>query len=252
MPSMSSIASLLFDAHQLVHDQWPAAPVDAVRFGIRCHAVEPRVIDISLGISSAMLVWPGDPSVEVTPSSRIARGDHANVSTMRLGSHTGTHVDPPFHFIEGARTIDQISPDVLVGPAVVVDLRAVERTIEPADLVAAGLPEGVERVLFKTRNSAMWADDRATFPDEYVALSPEGARWLVARGVCLVGTDFLSIEQRGAPGHPTHMALLDAGVVIVEGLDLSRVEPGAYTLACLPLKIVGGDGAPARAILMRP
>ncbi|MFA5890370.1 MAG: cyclase family protein [Actinomycetota bacterium] len=207
------------------------------------------VFDISLGIEPGMMVWPGDPLVVVEETSRMARGDLANVSTLRLGTHTGTHVDPPCHFIDGAVTVDEIPPDVLVGPAVVLDLRAVAGEITPQDLCA--LPDGAERVLFRTCNSDLWARGARAFPEDYVSLGLEGARWLAARGVRLVGTDFLSIEQRGAPGHPVHVALLEAGVVIVEGLDLHAVDPGDYTFMCLPLKVSGGDGAPARALLSR-
>lgn len=209
-----------------------------------------RVIDVSLGVSPEMLTWPGDPAVEVEPAKRLARGDSSNVSELRLGSHTGTHVDPPFHFIDGGPGVDALALDVLVGPAVVVDMRDVEETIGPKEV--ARVPAGAERVLFRTRNSDLWTRGRAAFPDGYVALSPEGARALADRGARLVGTDFLSIERRGSKGHPTHVTLLEAGVVIVEGLDLSAVEPGEYTLACLPLKVVGGDGAPARAVLIAP
>lgn len=207
------------------------------------------VFDVSLAVGPDMMVWPGDPPVVVQEASRIARGDPANVSTLRLGTHTGTHVDPPCHFIDGAATVDEIPPDVFVGPAVVLDLGAVDREIVPRDLVA--LPEGTERVLFRTRNSDLWARGERKFPDDYVALGLEGARWLVSRGVRLVGTDFLSIEKRGAPGHPVHVALLEAGVVIVEGLDLHAVDPGDYTFTCLPLRILDGDGGPARALLAR-
>ncbi|MBI4728007.1 MAG: cyclase family protein [Acidobacteria bacterium] len=197
-----------------------------------------------------MMVWPNDPPVSVEPAHRIARGDVANVSLLRLGSHTGTHVDPPCHFIEGAPAVDAIPLDALVGPAVVADLRGVSGAIGPEDLERLALPEGTERLLFRTDNSEIWGRRPARFPDSYVALSPEGARWVLARGIRLVGTDFLSIERAGAPGHPVHVALLSAGIVILEGLDLSGVEPGSYTLLCLPLKVAGGDGAPARAVLM--
>jgi arylformamidase len=209
-----------------------------------------RIIDISLGISPAMILWPGDPPVAVEPRSRLASGDHANVSELRLGSHTGTHVDPPFHFIDGAPTVDALALDALVGPCVVADLRGVERDVGPTELDEARIPDAAERVLLRTRNSELWARGEVSFPDDYVAVTPEGARWLASHDLLLVGTDFLSIERRGAPGHPTHVVLLQSGVVIVEGLDLSAVEPGSYTLACLPLKVVGGDGAPARAVLI--
>ena len=207
------------------------------------------LIDVSLGVGPEMLTWPGDPAVELEPSKRIAKGDPANVSELRLGTHTGTHVDPPFHFIDGAATADQIDLDALDGPAYVADLRDAGPQITPSELDALKIPDGTERVLFRTPNSALWSEQPVRFPDSYTALTPEGARWCVERGMRLVGTDFLSIEQKGAPGHPTHVTLLKAGVIILEGLDLSRVEPGAYGLTVLPLKILGGDGAPARAIV---
>lgn len=213
-----------------------------------------RIIDISLPVHPGMLVWPGDPPVEVRPVSEIAKGDAANVSELRLGSHTGTHVDPPRHFLEGGAGVDELSLDSLVGPALVVDLTGAAGPLGPDELDALEVPSGTERLLLKTSNSALWdrrpAPGAAAFPDRYVALSPEGAAWVVGRRLRLLGTDFLSIERRGAPGHPTHVTLLSAGVVVVEGLDLSRVSPGAYTFVCLPLRLVGGDGAPARAVLL--
>jgi arylformamidase len=207
------------------------------------------IFDVSLGIGPSMLTWPGDPAVEVDPAKRLSKGDPANVSELRLGSHTGTHVDPPFHFIDGAPGVDALDLNVLVGPALVVDLRDAGESIGPAELDALDLPAGTERILFRTKNSELWKKPHVEFPDSYTALSPEGAAWCVERGLKLVGTDFLSIEARGASGHPTHVTLLRAGVIIVEGLDLSEIGPGAYKFSCTPLKIVGGDGAPARAIL---
>lgn len=207
------------------------------------------IFDVSLGIGPDMLTWPGDPPVEVDPAKRIAKGDSSNVSELRLGTHTGTHVDPPFHFVDGGATAEALDLTVLVGPALVADLRHAGPAITPADLDALDIPDGTLRILFKTPNSELWRETPVRFPDSYTALTPEGARWCVDRGIRLVGIDFLSIERRGEPGHPTHVALLKAGVIILEGLDLSVVDPGAYDLAVLPLKILGGDGAPARAIL---
>lgn len=210
-----------------------------------------RIIDVSLGIGPDMLTWPGDPGAEVVPAARLARGDPANVSELRLGSHTGTHVDPPAHFIEGGGTIEALPLDVLVGPAVVADLRRAE-AVGPAELDALELPAGTERLLCRTRNSELWSRGRVEFPEDYVAITPEGARWLVERGLRLVGVDFLSVERDGPPDFPVHRTLLARGVVIVEGLDLSTVDPGSYTLVCAPLKVLGGDGAPARALLIEP
>jgi arylformamidase len=213
-------------------------------------AVE-RIVDISLGISGDLLTWPGDPGISVERTSQISEGDSANVSLLRLGTHTGTHVDPPLHFVEGADPIDRVSLEVLVGEAVVADLTSAD-VIGLAELEGLSLPEPTERLLFKTRNSELWTGDRVSFPDDYVALTPEGSRWIVERGLRLVGVDFLSVERDGPPDFPVHHTLLGGGTIIVEGLDLSGVEPGTYTLCCLPLRILGGDGGPARAILLPP
>jgi arylformamidase len=212
-------------------------------------AVE-RIVDISLGISEGLLTWPGDPAISVERTSRISAGDPANVSLLQLGTHTGTHVDPPAHFIEGADPIDRVPLDVLVGEALVGDLTAAD-AIGPAELEALSLPVGIERLLCKTRNSLLWSRDHIPFPEEYVAVTPEGARWIVDRGLRLIGVDFLSVEKDGPPDFPVHHVLLRGGTIIVEGLDLSGVEPGSYRLTCLPLRILGGDGGPARAVLTR-
>jgi arylformamidase len=211
-----------------------------------------RIVDISLRIDASMLVWPGDPPVSVTRTSSIEGGDEANVSELRCGTHTGTHVDPPLHFLDGGAPAHALPLDVLVGPAVVADLRHVATQITVANLDALDLAPDVTRLLLRTRNSDLWRAPSPTFPDTYVALSVDAATWIVDRGIRLVGTDFLSIEARGAAGHPVHHTLLRAGVVIVEGLDLGDATPGATTLVCLPLKISDGDGAPARAILLEP
>lgn len=133
----------------------------------------------------------------------------------------------------------------------VADLRGVE-AIGPAELDALDLAGGTERLLCRTDNSDRWAPAGAEFPDDYVAITPDGARWIAERGLRLVGVDFLSVERDGPPDFPVHRTLLGAGVIVVEGLDLSKVEPGPYTLVCAPLKVIGGDGAPARAFLIEP
>ena len=209
-----------------------------------------RVIDVSLRVGPALLVWPGNPGVMITPASRISRGDSSNVSEIRLGSHTGTHVDPPSHFLDDGATAEDLPLDVMLGDATVADLRGVAGPIGPAELAGLSLGTEVTRLLLRTDNSALWATGPHAFPEEYVSVSADGAHWLVEHGIRLIGIDFLSIEARGVPGHPTHRTLLEAGVVILEGLDLSGVEAGVYTLVCAPLKIAGGDGAPARAVLL--
>ena len=146
--------------------------------------------------------------------------------------------------------MDELALDVLVGPATVVDLTGRPGPIDPADLEAAGVAAGTERVLLRTDNSSLWRARPPVLPESYVSLSPAGAEWLVERGTRLVGADFLSVESPAGDGYPVHRCLLGAGVVLVEGLDLSGAPAGRYLLACLPLKVVGGDGAPARAVLM--
>lgn len=211
-----------------------------------------RIIDISLPIAADMLTWPGDPPAVVERRKHLAE-DGSNVSELRIGTHTGTHVDPPLHFIEGADGIDRVPLDALYGPAVVIHLPDAAGPLGPADLEAASVPGDAERLLIKTSNSDLWRRPPPTeFPETYACLSPEGARWVVERGLRLVGVDFLSVEQRGAKGHPVHVELLSNGVVILEGLDLGSVEAGSYVLACLPLKVRDGDGGPARAALIEP
>lgn len=182
-----------------------------------------------------MAVWPGDPPVLVEPLSRVEAGDVAAVSRLALGTHTGTHVDPPAHFLAGGATVDQLPLDVLVGPAVVADLTG-GGPIDAARLEALGLADGTVRLLLKTSATEG-------------LLTPDGAAWLVERGVRLVGADTLSIEP-ATDNYPVHRCLLGAGVIIVEGLDLTAAAPGRYQLVCLPLRIAGGDGAPARAVLL--
>jgi arylformamidase len=218
--------------------------------GLGILAVVRRILDISLGLGPDTLIWPDNPPLRVIPASRVSRGDASNVSDIRLGSHTGTHIDPPAHFDEHGLSVDRVPLDVLMGPAVVADLTSVEGRIEPMHLDAINLPEGTTRLLLKTPNSSLWQEPPRPFTSDYVSVSPAGAGWIVERGIRLVGVDFLSVEPFRAEGRPTHRRLLDADVVIVEGLDLSGVEPGGYWLACLPLRLIGGDGGPARAVLI--
>lgn len=206
-----------------------------------------KIYDVTVTLRPGMPTWPGEPGPEIAPLRQISQGDGANVSLLRLGAHTGTHVDAPLHFIAGGAPVEDLPLEALVGRGRVVEIR------EPGPITASTLEQlhlspKTPRLLFKTQNGRLW--EEATFSREFVALSPEAARWLVERQIRLVGIDYLSIEPFGSPGHPTHLTLLKAGVVVVEGLDLRHVPPGEYLIACLPLKIRGGDGAPARVALI--
>lgn len=209
----------------------------------------PRIIDITVPVGPGMLTYPGDPVVSVERISDMADGDVSNLSIISMSTHAGTHVDPPIHFVADGVTIDRVPLDTLIGPAHLIDMRGIA-TIGPRELENAELPANTERMLFLTDWSARWAEVSPAFPDVYTALSPDGARWLVNRGVRLVGTDFISIEGTEDPTFPVHRTLLGANVAIVEGLDLREAVPGPYTLWCLPLKIRDGNGGPARAVLV--
>jgi arylformamidase len=203
-------------------------------------------IDVSVPVRTGMIVYDGDPPVRIERVMEIARGDLANLSGMEMGAHTGTHVDAPLHFVEGGAGADRLPLDALVGPAVVADARAATSDIDAAALAALEIPPGTERLLLRTRNGDLWARDE--FTRDYVGVADDAARELVAMGVGLLGIDYLSIAPSADPA-PTHRVLLEAGVVIVEGLDLRAVAPGRYDLVCLPLRLEGADGAPARALL---
>ncbi len=209
-----------------------------------------KIYDISVPIFEGMPVFPGDSGVQIKPFHQISQGDTANLSELRLGSHAGTHVDAPLHFVEGGKSVDQLPLEVLVGEARVLDLTGVEGQVAPEDLKAAGIG-AVTRVLLKTGNSQrLWR--QPGFCKEYVSLSNDAADFLVASGVRLIGVDYLSVERFHPDVHHVHEVLLGASVVVLEGVDLGGVPAGDYQLACLPLKIRGGDGAPARAVLIEP
>jgi len=188
-----------------------------------------RIIDVSVPLGPDLPVWPGDPPVEIRPVSSV-ESDGVAVSEIRMSSHAGTHLDAPAHFVAGAATVDQLPLDALVGPATVVDAAA----------GLADIPDGCDRLLLRTGGRG--------------GLTPADAGRLIDAGVRLVAIDAPSVEPSMASedlaGHPVHRALLEAGVVIVEGLDLTEAAPGEYTLLCLPLRIAGGDGAPARVLLV--
>lgn len=203
-----------------------------------------QIHDITMPLSAELPAYPGDTPVEISPLTSIAAGDAANVSRMQLCTHSGTHIDPPRHFSETGQTVDQIPLGLLVGKAKVVEITGASeigrRELEHLPI------HGVERLLLKTGNSALWKEKG--FVENFAALTAEGARFLVETGVKLVGIDYLSIEKVDGTGD-VHRTLLDKGVVILEGLNLADVVPGNYELICLPLKVKDGDGAPVRAIL---
>jgi arylformamidase len=201
-----------------------------------------QIIDISMPLGPETPVYPGDPPVEVARVRSLREGGDCNLSRITMSAHAGTHVDAPAHFIDGGAGIDEVPLDALVGEAHVIDLTAARGDID-ARTLAAVLPEGAERVLLKTRAAASAGDGG-------IALLPDGARLLAERRVRLAGIDALSIAAAEATAD-VHRALLAAGVVILEGLDLAHVGPGAYELLCLPLRLAGCDGAPARAVLVR-
>jgi arylformamidase len=212
------------------------------------------IYDISVRVAPGETpIYPGDPGIELASWNAISRGDPANVTLIKFGAHTGTHVDAPAHFIEGAGVVASLPLEALLGEALVVEIPADAAAVEEHHVNTDALG-GATRVLFKTRNSAFWEEPRGRFREDFTYVTPGAARALVAAGVRLVGIDYLSVERFGSEDFGTHVTLLSAGVVIVEGLDLRAVAPGLYDLACLPLKLAAGsgDGAPARAVLRTP
>jgi arylformamidase len=203
-----------------------------------------EILDISVPLEPSLVVYPGDPELSLVRVASISEGAAFNVSELTLGVHSGTHVDAPVHVADGAPGVEQLPLDVLVGHATVVDATAAEGMLTAALLERLELPADAVRLVFKTRNSKLWA--RAQFAADFVSLAEDAARALVDRGTLLVGIDYLSLGDEAV-----HRVLLGAGLVGLEGLDLREVEPGEYQLVCAPLRLVGADGAPARAFLLR-
>jgi arylformamidase len=203
-------------------------------------------LDISARVSPSMATFEGDPAVRFELVKSLATGDVCNLTRIDMGAHTGTHIDAPIHFVADGSSSEAISLDAAMGAAWVVDAREQRGPITADDLARLAIPHGETRILFRTPNSELWG--RPGFQTGFVGLDGSAAAALVDRGTLLVGIDYLSIAPFGDPT-PSHAALLSAGVVILEGLDLREVEPGPYELLCLPLLLVGSDGAPARALL---
>ncbi|MBA2493188.1 MAG: cyclase family protein [Acidobacteria bacterium] len=209
-----------------------------------------KIYDVSVPIGKQTPVYEGDPKVEIETANAIARGDAANVSRLCFGAHTATHIDAPNHFIEGTRKVDKLPLEVLIGKVRVVEIDKNAAAIESSHIENANL-KGVERVLFKTRNSEFWNDLGQDFRKDFTYIAPDAAQKLVESGAKLVGIDYLSVEKFGSEDFATHIILLKNQVIIIEGLDLREISAGDYELICLPLKIADGtgDGAPARTVL---
>jgi arylformamidase len=205
-------------------------------------------IDVTWPVFQGMVHWPGDPVFEASREKSIPAGDVCNLTRMSLSAHTGTHMDAPLHFIDGGEPMEAMPIDAVAGRARVIEIDD-PLAIGPDELAKHELKRG-EIVLFKTRNSHEYIQS-PTFVEDFVHISAAGAKHLVERGVKTVGVDYLSIGGFKTDGVECHRIILGAGIWVIEGLDLRKIEPGDYELVCLPLKLVGADGAPARAIMRR-
>lgn len=209
--------------------------------------------DISVPITSTMLVWPGDPQVAIRQLSKLNAGDEANVSQIRMSVHTGTHIDAPRHFLADGKTVTEILLDKLVGEALVVEMGEDVMTITKESLETHSQIKQMfmaSKILFKTRNAKFWPASDGVFREDYTGINPSGARFLAEMGLDLVGLDYLSVATFNKTAEP-HQIMLQKEIVLLEGVDLSSVTSGVYQLYCLPLPITDCEGAPARAILVK-
>ena len=204
-----------------------------------------KLIDVTVPLDANLPTYPGNTPFTIEPIKRMARGGSSNVSTLHLSAHAGTHVDAPRHFFDDGAGADALPLEIMLGRTRVVEISS-RAAIEADELAALDLSDDV-RILFKTWNSRLWGSSE--FHKDYIALTAAGAAHLIAHGIKVVGVDYLSVEQFKAPGAPAHRALLGGGAIVIEGLNLRDVEPGIYDMMCLPLRIVGADGAPARVLL---
>jgi len=203
-----------------------------------------RWVDVSRPLFEGMACWPGDPAVEISAISRISDGDVSNVSRLLLTTHTGTHVDAPYHFCPSGAPVDSLDTTLFFGPARVLEVKTAGSEILAGDLGKEGLPQ---RLLLKTRNSAFAGD--TAFHHNFASLSQEAAARIVAEGVQLVGIDYLSIAPVGEVCEVVHRILLESAVLVVEGLELGAVGAGECEFIVLPLAVRNGDGAPCRAFV---
>ena len=208
-----------------------------------------NIIDISIPLSEKTPVWEGAKGISVSHVAKIEEGSDFNVSRIELGVHAGTHIDAPFHVFENGNTVDQISLDALIGSVQVVEIPDGISVIDKNCLTNLNFRDGIERILLKTSNSIYWETDPFSFNKEYVAINSEGAKYLADMDLKLIGVDYFSVSSYDDLKQP-HLILLDRGIVLLENIDLRQVVPEMYKLICLPLKIIGTDGAPVRAVLI--
>ena len=206
-----------------------------------------KLIDVSVPLDQSLASYPNNLPFSLEAIKRIARGDSSNVSALHMSAHTGTHVDSPRHFYDDGTGTEALPLEMLIGRTRVIELRP-RGGITAEDLAGIDLSEDV-RLLIKTPNSKLWGDPE--FHKDYAGVTESGAKYLVEHGIKVVGVDYLSVEVFKTPGAPAHHVLLAAGTIVIEGLNLRDVEPGVYEMLCLPLKVVGSDGAPARVVLRR-
>lgn len=208
-----------------------------------------EIFDISLPLSSEMVIWPGSPGFHIEKIRSIEKGNPVNNSKIVCDVHSGTHIDAPLHHIQSGDSVEKLSIQDMVGPSVVADLSSVSQ-ITATDLERLNLPEDTQKLLLRTHNSEYWKKDSRRFRTDYVGLSKDAAEWLVKQNIRLVGIDYLSIQMY-FDSSETHQILLNAGVIILEGLNLGQIKAGQYELICLPLNIVGAEGSPARVVLRK-
>lgn len=205
-----------------------------------------KIFDVTVPLSPDTPQYPGDPDVIVEPKLQLCNGDQHNLFFYGFGSHSGTHIDAPFHFIDDGSKVHELPLELLIGRTRVIEF-ASGNQIDAESLEEHDLGD-VMRVLFKTRNSYLWHSGKG-FVKKYVHLTEDAAEYLVDSGIKVVGVDYLSVDKYPCDEFEVHRTLLQNGVLIIEGLDLREVEPGDYEMICLPLKIKDGDGAPARVVL---
>lgn len=207
-----------------------------------------KYVDVSVALSPNIITWPGSSSVRFRKVLDLQKGDIANDTDLHLNVHTGTHVDAPSHFIPGGKSVDQIPLEVMIGKAHVIEISECVNRITSDILSTLSIPESVERLLIRTRNSQLWQQPEHKFDAEFVAITADAAQWIVNRGIKLLGVDYLSIQ--GFYDKPIiHTTILGAEIVVIEGLDLSCIAAGCYEMICLPIKLEGIEGAPARVLL---